>query len=67
MTLAASVSASAAREHRACLDLEQVAADAHDLVGRQVVVDVGDVDQEGLVAQEAERLGRPQRVEHQAS
>ena len=46
------------RQHRAGFDLEQVPADADDLVGWQVVIHVGDVDQKGFVAQEAERFGR---------
>ena len=56
-----------ARQHGTRLHLVQVAFDARDLVGRQVVVDVRDVDEEGLVAQEAKRFGRPHRVEHEAA
>ena len=54
-------------QDRAGFDLEQVPTDAHDLVRGQVVVDVGDVDQKGIVAQEAERFGRSQRVQGQAT
>ena len=42
------------------------AADARQLVGRQVVVDVGDIDAERLAAQEAQGEQGSGGVEHQA-
>src|SRR5262249_40198271 len=55
------------RQSSTHLDLVEVATDAGDLVGGQVVIDVGDVDQERLVAQKAQRLGGPHRVQDQAA
>ncbi len=48
------------------LDLVEHVVDARQLVGREVVVDVRDVDEEDLALEEAERLARPRRVELQS-
>src|SRR5207302_2551552 len=47
------------------LDLVGAPVNAGQLVGGQVVVDVGDVDEEGLAGQEAEGHGRPGGLYHQ--
>ena len=47
------------------LHLVGAPVDAGQFVGGQVVVDVGDVHQEGLAGQEAERDARPGRLHHQ--